>query len=281
MTSSSTSSRKPSDTSILSGAATGPSSPASPVPAQSKDAANDESILSGGFAKSKDTVGAKDTPVIRTESLTRTYRMGTAEVQAVKNVSFTIQRGEFVALMGASGSGKSTLMHLLGCLDTPNSGHYWLEGEDVSRLSTRARATIRNRRIGFIFQSFNLLPRLSALDNVTLPLMYSVAQKSVRKRAGEAIARVGLSSRANHRPNELSGGERQRVAIARALVTAPSLILADEPTGNLDSKTGLEIMALLGELHRDGSTILIVTHDPTVAAHANRVLTMQDGQIVP
>jgi putative ABC transport system ATP-binding protein len=217
--------------------------------------------------------------VIRTEKLTRTYRMGSAEINAVRDVNLTVQRGEFVALMGASGSGKSTLMHLIGCLDTPNAGHYWLEDEDVARLSARARADIRNRRIGFIFQSFNLLPRLSALDNVTLPLMYGRANGQTKKRASEALVRVGLASRANHRPNELSGGERQRVAVARALVTSPSLILADEPTGNLDSKTGAEILHLLAELHQEGSTILIVTHDQNVAAYAKRILIMQDGQI--
>lgn len=226
-------------------------------------------------------------PVIRTESLTRTYRMGSAEVHAVRGVTLSVQKGEFTALMGASGSGKSTLMHLLGCLDTPNAGHYWLEGQDVARLSGRARADIRNRHIGFIFQSFNLLARLSALDNVALPLLYgkmngngrSVAGNP-RKRAQEALTRVGLAPRAGHHPNELSGGERQRVAIARALVTSPALILADEPTGNLDSKTGTEILSLLAELHREGSTILIVTHDHHVAAYAERVLTMQDGQLL-
>jgi len=217
--------------------------------------------------------------VIRTENLTRTYRMGSAEINAVRGVNLTVQRGEFVALMGASGSGKSTLMHLIGCLDTPNAGHYWLEGEDVAHLSTRARADIRNRRIGFIFQSFNLLPRLSALDNVMLPLMYGRANGQTKKRTSEALSRVGLASRSNHRPNELSGGERQRVAIARALVTSPALILADEPTGNLDSKTGAEILHLLAELHREGSTILIVTHDQNVAEYAERILIMQDGQI--
>ena len=273
--------------SILSGAA---SASAYPVPAQSQHAVNDGGILSRGFAKSKEAGSGFDelnlrAPVIRTENLTRTYRMGNTEVHAVRGVSLIVERGEFVALMGASGSGKSTLMHLLGCLDTPNSGHYWLENEDVARLTGRARATIRNRHIGFIFQNFNLLPRLSALDNVMLPLMYGKTNGTVRNRAGkdiarDAIARVGLASRANHRPNELSGGERQRVAIARALVTSPSLILADEPTGNLDSKTGTEILGLLTELNREGSTILIVTHDQNVAAHAGRTLTMQDGQII-
>jgi putative ABC transport system ATP-binding protein len=218
-------------------------------------------------------------PVIRTENLTRTYKMGSAEVQAVRGVNLTVVRGEFVALMGASGSGKSTLLHLLGCLDAPNAGRYWLEGEDVARLSTRARANIRNRRIGFIFQSFNLLPRLSALDNVTLPLLYGRVNGSAKKVAGAALDRVGLTPRAGHRPNELSGGERQRVAIARALVTSPALILADEPTGNLDSKTGIEIMRLLAELHAEEHTILVVTHEAAVAGYAERVLMMQDGQI--
>ncbi len=218
-------------------------------------------------------------PVIRTANLTRTYRMGSAEVRAVRDVSITVARGEFVALMGASGSGKSTLMHLLGCLDTSTAGRYWLEGEDVAGLSVRARAAVRNRRIGFVFQNFNLLPRLSALDNVLLPLMYAQSNGAKHKRAGEAIERVGMGRRAGHRPNELSGGERQRVAIARALVTAPALILADEPTGNLDSATGAEILNLLAELHREGGTILIVTHDPNVAAFAERILVMQDGSI--
>ena len=269
------------DTSILSGAVMNLNTQSYLVPAQSpvlseaevKDAADDGDIL-----RLRKT-SAQDAPVIRTEALTRTYRMGNTEVHAVRGVTITVQRGEFVALMGASGSGKSTLMHLLGCLDTPNSGHYWLEGDDVARMSARSRATLRNRRIGFIFQNFNLLPRLSALDNVTLPLMYGNAN-GMRKRAGEAVTRVGLASRANHRPNELSGGERQRVAIARALVTAPALILADEPTGNLDSKTGMEILNLLTDLHHEGSTILIVTHDANVAAIAQRILTMQDGQII-
>ena len=243
----------------------------------------DVSILSGGFAKSKDAGSpvepVETKPVIRTENLTRTYRMGNAEVHAVRGITLTVQRGEFVALMGASGSGKSTLMHLLGCLDTPNAGHYWLEGQDVARLSTRARANIRNRHIGFIFQNFNLLPRLSALDNVTLPLMYANVNGQMRKRAGEAIDRVGLASRANHRPNELSGGERQRVAIARALVTAPALILADEPPRQQDSKTRSENHHQHTDQQREGSPIMIVTHDANVAGYAERILVMQDGQV--
>jgi putative ABC transport system ATP-binding protein len=185
-----------------------------------------------------------------------------------------------VALMGASGSGKSTMMHILGCLDTPTAGRYLLEERDVSTLSKEERARVRNARIGFIFQTFNLLPRLSALDNVMLPLLYGREDKEAKRRAEQALERVGLTSRADHKPNELSGGERQRVAIARALVTNPALILADEPTGNLDSKTGADIMALLVDLFKEGHTILIVTHDARVAAHAGRVLQMEDGEIV-
>jgi putative ABC transport system ATP-binding protein len=191
-----------------------------------------------------------------------------------------VKTGEFIALMGPSGSGKSTMMHLLGCLDTPTAGHYWLEDRDVSTLSKDERARLRNNRIGFIFQTFNLLPRLNALENVELPLLYGRRGSDVNQRASEALKRVGLIPRAQHRPNELSGGERQRVAIARALVTNPALILADEPTGNLDSKTGADIMRLLVELCAEGRTILMVTHDASVAAHAGRTLHMQDGEIV-
>jgi len=218
--------------------------------------------------------------VIRTESLTRTYRMGTNTVNALSGVDLEILPGEFVALMGSSGSGKSTLLHLLGCLDRPTSGEYWLEGVNVSSLKPNALAEIRGRRIGFIFQSFNLLPRFSAWENVSLPLAYCNGKESSsvqRAKAMEALTRVGLEHRASHLPTELSGGERQRVAIARALVTQPAVILADEPTGNLDSVTGLEIMQLLGELHREGVTIVMVTHDPLIASHAGRTCTMQDG----
>lgn len=218
--------------------------------------------------------------LIETEELTRTYRVGTTEVHALRGVSVQVASGEFVALMGPSGSGKSTMMHLLGCLDTPTAGRYVLEGRDVSRLTVDERAHVRNRRIGFVFQTFNLLPRLSALDNVMLPLLYRGHVAAARQRAIEALRHVGLAQRAQHRPMELSGGERQRVAIARALITDPALILADEPTGNLDSQTGQEIMHLLNELSAAGRTIIIVTHDASVAAYAQRVVHMRDGQIV-
>jgi putative ABC transport system ATP-binding protein len=218
--------------------------------------------------------------LIETDGLTRTYRLGPTEVKALRGVSLHVARGEFVALMGPSGSGKSTMMHLLGCLDTPTAGHYVLDGRDVSRLTASERAHVRNQRIGFVFQTFNLLPRLNALDNVMLPLLYRGHVASAKPRAAEALRRVGLAQRAHHRPTELSGGERQRVAIARALITQPALILADEPTGNLDSQTGIEIMHLLTELSRDGRTIIIVTHDANVAAHAQRILHMRDGLLV-
>jgi putative ABC transport system ATP-binding protein len=217
--------------------------------------------------------------IIQTENLTRTYHVGNTVVNALCAVNLGVEAGEFVALMGASGSGKSTMMHLLGCLDTPTEGRYLLEGQDVSTLSKDERARVRNSRIGFIFQTFNLLPRLNALDNIALPLLYGRSQSEARQRAGKALRRVGLAARARHRPNELSGGERQRIAIARALVTDPALILADEPTGNLDSKTGASIMDLLVELNAEGRTILMVTHDAKVAAHAGRILQMQDGEI--
>jgi len=218
--------------------------------------------------------------VIEAEKLTRTYTVGNSIVNALRGVDLDVEMGEFVALMGSSGSGKSTMMHILGCLDTPTAGRYLLEERDVSTLSKDERARVRNTRIGFIFQTFNLLPRLNALDNVALPLLYGRDDSEAKKRAEQALERVGLMPRAQHKPNELSGGERQRVAIARALVTNPALILADEPTGNLDSKTGTDIMSLLVELCAEGHTILIVTHDPKVATHAGRILHMQDGEIV-
>ncbi|HOR01179.1 MAG TPA: ABC transporter ATP-binding protein [Anaerolineae bacterium] len=217
--------------------------------------------------------------VIEAEGLTKVYALGATTVPALRGVTLRVARGESLALMGPSGSGKSTLMHLLGCLDTPTAGSYRLEGQDVSRLSRDTRARVRNARIGFVFQTFNLLPRLSALDNVALPLLYRGNGAGATKQAARALERVGLGQRSAHRPSELSGGERQRVAIARALVTGPAIILADEPTGNLDSANGIEIMGLLTGLHREGVTLLIVTHDARVAAHAGRRLYMRDGAI--
>jgi putative ABC transport system ATP-binding protein len=218
--------------------------------------------------------------VIEVEELSKVYRMGTSEVHALRGVSLRATEGEFLALMGASGSGKSTLMHLLGCLDRPTGGRYCLEGQDVSALSGAERARVRNTRVGFVFQSFNLLPRLNALENAALPLLYRGRANGANRQAAQALQQVGLADRAGHRPAELSGGERQRVAIARALVTNPAIILADEPTGNLDSATGDEVLALLAQLHAQGRTIMVVTHDAQVAAHAQRVLHMRDGQIV-
>jgi putative ABC transport system ATP-binding protein len=218
--------------------------------------------------------------VIHTSGLTRDYVMGNSVLRALRGVDLTVHEGEFLALMGASGSGKSTLLSLLGLLDRPTKGQYRLEDTEVSSLSRDQQATIRGKRIGFIFQSFNLLPRVSAWENVALPLAYRKGEFGVaaqRKKALDVLSRVGLDRRANHHPMELSGGERQRVAIARALVTHPAVILADEPTGNLDSKTGSEIMALLTELHHEGRTIIMVTHDLNIARHASRICTMRDG----
>lgn len=230
-------------------------------------------------------VGDEMEPVIEVENLSKEYPMGADIVKALRSVSFQVEPGAFVALMGPSGSGKSTLMHLLGCLDTPTNGRYRLNGRDVSHLSHRARAEVRNRHIGFVFQSFNLLPRLSTLENVMLPLLYrrpgeNGEKRSEKERAELALQQVGLGDRTGHKPTELSGGQRQRVAIARALVTNPSLILADEPTGNLDSRTGADILDLLAALHENGRTVILVTHDAQVAARARRVLYMQDGRIV-
>ena len=225
-----------------------------------------------------------DTPlpdiVILTHKLARDYDMGGEVVHALRGVSLQIRKNEYVAVMGPSGSGKSTLMNLVGCLDTPTAGEYWLNGLKVSDLSDDELARIRNKEIGFVFQTFNLLPRATSLHNVELPLIYAgVAAPDRRRRAGRALERVGLGDRMAHKPNELSGGQRQRVAIARALVNEPSILLADEPTGNLDSATGEEIMRLFEELHDQGQTILLVTHEHDIAAHARRQIHLRDGKI--
>ncbi|HET7603379.1 MAG TPA: ABC transporter ATP-binding protein [Gemmatimonadales bacterium] len=218
--------------------------------------------------------------VLRVVGLERRYDMGGEIVHALRGVSLTIRRNEYVAIMGPSGSGKSTMMNILGCLDTPDAGEYWLNGEEVSRLGDDALARVRNREIGFVFQTFNLLPRASALHNVELPLIYAgLGAAERRERAEQALARVGLGDRMHHRPNELSGGQRQRVAIARALVNRPSILLADEPTGNLDSTTSAEIMAVFSELHAQGQTVVMVTHEPDIAACAERIITLRDGRV--
>jgi putative ABC transport system ATP-binding protein len=219
-------------------------------------------------------------PVIEARGLARDYALTGEVVRALRGVDLRIGRNEYVAIMGPSGSGKSTLMNLLGCLDTPTAGEYWLNGTPVAHLSDDGLARIRNREIGFVFQTFNLLPRATALRNVELPLLYAAMPAAERRaRAVEALARVGLADRMKHRPNELSGGQRQRVAVARALVTRPALLLADEPTGNLDSATGLEVLALFDELHAQGQTIVVVTHEPDVAARAMRRVTIRDGRV--
>ena len=218
--------------------------------------------------------------IIETKQLTRTFAMGDAIIYALREVDMQIQTGEFVALMGTSGSGKSTLMHLLGCLDTPTSGSYRLEGREVSQLDRDERARLRALRIGFVFQNFNLLPRFSALENVMLPLLYGRTSRStIKTQALQMLTRVGLADRLEHLPTQLSGGQRQRVAIARALVADPAILLADEPTGALDSNTGREIMALFAELHDEGRTLILVTHDAQVAGHAQRVIRLHDGRV--
>jgi putative ABC transport system ATP-binding protein len=219
-------------------------------------------------------------PLIETRDLWKTYRMGAEEIHALRGVSVSIERGAYIAIMGPSGSGKSTLMNLIGCLDTPSSGSYLLNGTEVATMDDNELARIRNEEIGFVFQTFNLLPRATALHNVALPLVYAgVGTKERSERARAALERVELGTRMSHRPNELSGGQRQRVAIARALVNNPSILLADEPTGNLDTKTGAEIMALFSRLHASGNTIVVVTHEADIAALADRAVQLRDGQI--
>ena len=218
--------------------------------------------------------------LIRLEKISRRYQMGAETVHALREVSLEIGRGEYVAIMGPSGSGKSTMMNLIGCLDSPTSGRYDLNGTDVSQMDDNQLAEVRNREIGFVFQTFNLLPRSNALHNVELPLIYSgMGSVERRKTALDSLAQVGLADRVHHKPNELSGGQRQRVAVARALVNKPSILLADEPTGNLDSKTGQEIMALFEDLARKGNTIIVVTHEEEIARHARRIVRIRDGLI--
>jgi putative ABC transport system ATP-binding protein len=217
--------------------------------------------------------------MIRMDGIRKTYRVGEVEVAAVRGISLRINKGEFVAIMGPSGCGKSTLMNLMGCLDTPSSGSFLLDGQEVARLDDDGLSTIRNRKIGFVFQSFNLLPRATALENVELPLIYR-DEGGRKAKAAAALASVGLADRAQHKPTELSGGQQQRVAVARALVTDPAILMADEPTGNLDTKASEEMMALFHDLHRQGRTIVLVTHEPDIARHAERIIHLKDGQVV-
>ncbi|WMI69826.1 ABC transporter ATP-binding protein [Mangrovimonas sp. YM274] len=218
--------------------------------------------------------------VIQIRSITRDFQLGQETVHVLKGIDLDIERGDYIAIMGPSGSGKSTLMNLLGCLDTPTSGSYILNGKDVSQMSDDELADIRNKEIGFVFQTFNLLPRTTALDNVALPMVYAGASKKERDlRAEEVLTDVGLADRMDHRPNQLSGGQRQRVAVGRALVNKPSIILADEPTGNLDSKTSVEIMTLFNDIHQRGNTVILVTHEEDIAAHAHRIIRLRDGMI--
>ena len=219
-------------------------------------------------------------PVIQIKNIVRSFKIGDVEVQALRGINLSINKGEYVALMGPSGSGKSTLMNILGCLDTPTSGNYILNNQDVSNLSDNELAEIRNKEIGFVFQTFNLLARSTALDNVALPLVYAgFSKKERREKAEAALTSVSLADRMDHKPNELSGGQRQRVAIARALINSPSLILADEPTGNLDSKTSYEIMELMEEIHQKGNTVVVVTHEEDIARRAKRIVRLRDGVI--
>lgn len=220
------------------------------------------------------------TPIIDIKGITRDFQLGTETVNVLKGIDLLINKGEYVALMGPSGSGKSTLMNILGCLDTPTSGSYILNGKQVSEMHDDELAEIRNKEIGFVFQTFNLMPRTTALDNVALPMVYAGFSKSERiERATEVLKQVGLDDRMDHKPNQLSGGQRQRVAVARALVNKPSIILADEPTGNLDSKTSVEIMNLFNEIHTNGNTVILVTHEEDIAAYAHRIIRLRDGLI--
>ena len=221
-----------------------------------------------------------DESIIDLKGIKKFFKVGTQTVKALQGIDLQVKRNEYVAIMGASGSGKSTLMNILGCLDTPTEGTYFLNGQDVSRMSDNELAGIRNKEIGFIFQTFNLLPRATALDNVILPMIYAGKNKKEREMRGrEVLEQVQLADRMEHRPNELSGGQRQRVAVARALVNKPSIILADEPTGNLDSKTSVEIMTLFNDIHRNGNTVIVVTHEEDIALHAHRIIRLRDGLI--
>jgi len=223
----------------------------------------------------------KKDSVLKLENVSKIYKMDGVSVKALDNISLDIKEGEFVSIIGPSGSGKSTLMHIIGCLDTPTSGKVLLEEHEISKMTERELAKIRNKKIGFVFQQFNLLPRTSALENVCLPLIYNgTGEEEITKKAKEALEKVGLGERMDHHPNQLSGGQQQRVAIARALVTNPTIILADEPTGNLDSKSGAEVMDIFRKLHQQGRTIVLVTHDPKVASYAQRIITLKDGRIV-
>jgi putative ABC transport system ATP-binding protein len=235
-------------------------------------------VTSSSAAPEGSVITNTDQLVIEVEDITKVYQMGSQEVRALAGVSLTVEPGEYIAIMGPSGSGKSTFMNMLGCLDTPTSGRYVLNGNDVSTMTDDELAEIRNREIGFIFQTFNLLPRVDCLQNAELPLIYAgIGRRQRREMAAEALTKVGLGDRMDHKPNELSGGQRQRVATARALVNNPALILADEPTGNLDTETGNEIMMLFETLHRQGNTLLVVTHEEEIAHHARRILRLRDG----
>jgi len=230
----------------------------------------------------RDELPERSTPLIVLEGITKIYRVGDTDIFPVRAVSLSIERGEFIAVMGASGSGKSTLMNIVGCLDRPTQGRYFLDGEEVSSMKPDRLAYLRNKKFGFVFQSFNLLPRTSALENVELPLLYwnRLSQKERRERAVGALDEVGLGDRVNHTPGQLSGGQQQKVAIARALVTRPAILLADEPTGNMDTKSEQDLMSLIGRIHRQGVTVILITHNPEVAAHAERTIRLRDGMIL-